>query len=121
MDEATSENLQKVLTILVSYYSEVFKQVVVDHLDSVTVIKCDSVNIFAAVVGIFTKNKLPWKHLMSALMDSCNVMRGSKNGVEARLREQAPHMLDIDGDTCHHAHNAAKSLTKTLSMKLNLW
>lgn len=32
-------------------------------------------------------------------MDSCNVMRGSKTGLETRIRrEKAPHLLDIDGD-----------------------
>ena len=46
-------------------------------------------------------------------MDSCNVMRGSKSGLEKRIREErAPHLLDIDGDTCHHAHNAAKAFCK---------
>mgnify|MGYP001606756747 CR=1 FL=1 len=39
-------------------------------------------------------------------------MRGCKNGLEARLREKAPHLLDIDGDTCHHIHNASKELCK---------
>ena len=49
---------------------------------------------------------------MSILMDSCNVMRGSKNGLEVKLRsDQAPPLLDIDGDTCHHAHNAAKKFS----------
>ena len=32
-------------------------------------------------------------------MDSCAVMRGSKSGVEKRIRdENAPHLLHIDGD-----------------------
>ncbi|KAK7487557.1 hypothetical protein BaRGS_00021259 [Batillaria attramentaria] len=36
-------------------------------------------------------------------------MRGSKGGLEALVRKRkAPHLLDIDGDSCHHAHNAAK-------------
>ena len=42
-------------------------------------------------------------------MDSCNVMRGSKAGLEILIRNnKAPHMLDVDGDTCPHAHNASK-------------
>ena len=38
---------------------------------------------------------------MSIMMDSCNVMRGSKTGLETRIR-------DIDGDAAHHVHNSAK-------------
>ena len=42
-------------------------------------------------------------------MDSCSVMRGAKSGVETRIRsEKAPHLLDIDGDSCHHIHSASK-------------
>lgn len=44
-------------------------------------------------------------------MDSCNVMHGSKNGLETRIRtERASQMLDVDGDSCHHIHNACKQL-----------
>ena len=45
-------------------------------------------------------------------MDSCAVMRGPKCGVEVRLREKAPQLLDIDGDSCHHIHNAVRQLCK---------
>ena len=50
---------------------------------------------------------------MSILMDSCSVMRGSKSGVETRIRkENVTHLLDIDGDACYHAHNASKKLSE---------
>ena len=48
---------------------------------------------------------------MAILLDSCSVMRGCKTGVETRLRESAPHLLDVDGDTLHHVHNAVKKFT----------
>ncbi|GBN83284.1 hypothetical protein AVEN_155200-1 [Araneus ventricosus] len=36
-------------------------------------------------------------------------MRGTKSGVETRIRkEKDPHLLDIGGDSCHHIHNASK-------------
>ena len=46
---------------------------------------------------------------MSVLMDSCAVMRGTKQGLETKLRRKAPHLLNIDGDVCHHIHNATKT------------
>lgn len=40
---------------------------------------------------------------MSLLIDSCNVMRGHKSGVETRIRDkEAPHLVNIDGESCHH-------------------
>ena len=59
-------------------------------------------------MNVLDANKLPAKNLVSCLMDSCNVMRGSKNGVEQKLRGSAPQLLDVDGDSCHHIHNATK-------------
>ena len=35
-------------------------------------------------------------------------MRSKKSGLETKLREKAPHLLDIDGDVCHHIHNTVK-------------
>ena len=46
------------------------------------------------------------------LMDSASVMRGHKTGLEVRIREVAPQLLDIDGDACHHMHNIVKQITK---------
>ncbi|KAH3781776.1 hypothetical protein DPMN_159680 [Dreissena polymorpha] len=40
-------------------------------------------------------------------------MRGEKGGVETLIQSfKAPHLLDIDGDSVHHAHNAAKAFCK---------
>ena len=50
------------------------------------------------------------KNLLAVLMDSCAVMRGSKTGLEKRLRDgPVPHLLDIDGDLCHHINNIVKT------------
>ena len=36
-----------------------------------------------------------------------------KNGFEPKVQENlASHLLDIDGDSCHHVHNIAKCFTK---------
>ena len=42
-------------------------------------------------------------------MDSASVMRGYKSGLETRIHEEVnPHLVDIDGDACHHVHNITK-------------
>jgi hypothetical protein len=109
IDESTSNSLKKMLAILVSYFSG--DRVVVKHLATISVIHANSQSLCEEIVKIFKEKDLPWDHLMSMLLDSCNVMRGSKSGFEKRIRDsKAPHLLDIDGDTCHHAHNSAKKL-----------
>ncbi|XP_076440671.1 uncharacterized protein LOC143280062 isoform X1 [Babylonia areolata] len=109
LDEAMSKTHQKVLTVLVSHFSPTEKLFVTHHLVSVTLVKVSADFIFKELDAVFTDLKLPWENLVSILMDSCAVMRGSKAGLETLIRQKkAPHLLDIDGDSCHLVHNAAK-------------
>jgi hypothetical protein len=102
------------MEVLVSFYDESLESVVVEHLASLNVTSTgDAQSLFDKVCDVFHKNNLPWDNLISVLLDSCNVMRGSKSGLETRLRQgKAPHLLDIDGDSCHHVHNCAKVFCK---------
>ena len=113
IDEATSSNLHKVLTLLVSYFCTTKNELVVEHLGSLSFPTVKSETVFKAVVDLINEKELPWCNLMAVLMDTCSVMRGSKNGFEIKLRESvAPALIDMDGDSCHHIHNACKKFTK---------
>ena len=48
------------------------------------------------------------------LMDSCSVMKGSRNGVETKHESVAPALIGTDGDLCHHIPNACKKIPKEL-------
>ena len=109
IDEATSQTNKRVVSVLVCYFNPRLEEIVVRHLASFSVIKVNSETLYDEIVDLFEKFKIPWENLLSILMDSCNVMRGSKSGLETRIRQnKAPHLLDADGDSCHHAHNSAK-------------
>ena len=108
-DKATSKNLNKVVTVLASYYSESEQKIIVVHLSSFVVLRPNADSIFNCIQTTIELHNLPWISLISCLMDSCNVMRCHKSGVEAKLCEMAPHLLDIDWDTFHHTHNVAKT------------
>ena len=110
IDKSTSNNNKHVLAVLVSFYDKDLQKVVCEHWDSVELIKCDAESIYTLIVNLMESNEIRWNNLVSVLMDSCNVMRGKKSGVETRLRRgKAPHLLDVDGDSCHHIHNASKT------------
>ena len=113
MDEATAQNNNRICTLLVTYYSHTIGTIVTEHLTSFNAPVVTS-EILYELVDLFRKMDLPWDKLISILMDSCSVMRGSKTGLEKRIRDNvAPHLLDIDGDICHHVHNIAKMFTKS--------
>lgn len=100
IDESTSNNLMRVLSILVSYYSEEHQRVVIQHLTSVSLYSVNAKSIFDALNNLMAEKDIPYENLVSVMMDSCSVMRGSKSGLETRIRqEKTPHLLDVDGDS----------------------
>ncbi|KAL3066168.1 hypothetical protein OYC64_016169 [Pagothenia borchgrevinki] len=109
LDESTSNSNKKVLSILVSYFNQELKHVVVEHLGSFEVLKGTAYHLETALVAFFKDHQIPFSNMVSMMLDSCNVMRGSKSGLETRIRDKhCQNLLDIDGDSCHHIHNAAK-------------
>ena len=87
----------------------------VEHLDSISLAKVNADEVYRAVTDSLEKRNIPYLNLVSVLTDSCAVMRGCRNGFEVKLRSsKANHLLDIDGDSVHHANNAAKAFAKPL-------
>jgi hypothetical protein len=110
VDECTSQSYQKVFSIMCSVYCEEMQESVVYHYASVTLTKVSAVILQGVVVDLFDKDNIPFSNLVACLCDSANMMRGSSGGFETLLRkENAPHLLDIDGDICHHVHNICKN------------
>ncbi|KAL0978791.1 hypothetical protein UPYG_G00175240 [Umbra pygmaea] len=119
LDESTNNGGKKVLSILVSYFNPDRKMVDVEHLGSLEVLKVSALKLEKLLVKFFKDNNIPWFNLVSMLMDSCSVMRGNKMGLESRVRQNhCPSLLDVDGDSCHHIHNAAKVFAAPFSNHL---
>ena len=112
IDECFSAKNEKILSILVSYYSEEDKETVVKHYRSVSMTVVNASTLFAKVKELLDMDDIPYSNLISNLSDSTNYMRGKLTGFETRLRELCPHLLDIDGDVCHHVHNVVRVFTK---------
>ncbi|KAL6473244.1 hypothetical protein MHYP_G00194320 [Metynnis hypsauchen] len=112
IDESTSNNNKKVLSMLVRYYHDDLRKVMVEHLGSLEILRVDVASLEKVLCDFFVKNNIPWQNLVSLLMDSCAVMRGSKTGLETRIHQHCPNLLDVDGDSCHHIHNAAKKFSE---------
>ncbi|KAH3837663.1 hypothetical protein DPMN_111064 [Dreissena polymorpha] len=111
LNKSTSNNHNKVLSVLVSYFPKTEGHVDVEHLAAIELVTVKTDTIFEELCDLLDQNQIPSTNLVSILMDSCAVMRGSKNGMERRIRgDKAPNLLDIDGDVCHHIHNWTNKL-----------
>ena len=114
LDEATSTNLLRVFSVLVLYYDKEKHSLVVEQLASLSVPVVDAENLFRKLQSVFLQFNLPWEDLLAMLTDSASVMRGEKNGLEKRVRDLVPHLIDIDGGSCHRMHNIVKNFTNHL-------
>lgn len=87
------------------------EHVVVHHynLESLTVVI--AVNLFDHIKATLTKDKFPFSNLVSNLYDSTNYMKGKVSGFKTLIRKEVLHLLNIDGDICHHAHNTVTEFT----------
>ena len=92
----------RVLAVLVSYFNQGKKDIVFEHLILINVSAVTTENILNTLINLFKKKSIPWKSFFATLMDTCNRMQGSKNGLEKQIKEELqPNLLDIDGDSCH--------------------
>ncbi len=107
-DECTNSANQKVFSVLVCYFDEDQGESVTEIYMSSSLKKVSAAILIEEVTTKLKEDKLPLTRIISNLSDSANYMRGKTSGFETKLRELAPHLLDIDGDICHHVHNVVK-------------
>ena len=94
IDECTATNSHKrIFSILVSFYE---------------CILVSNLTFLHKIDSLFKRDGIPWENLISDLSDNTNFMRDKKSGLETKLSEKAPNMIDIGGDTCHVIHSAVK-------------
>ena len=110
LDEATNNNNDKILNILVQFYDDEDQKVMLHHLGSRKQDLATAVNFLQSIEIVLQEYSIEWSQVVSVLMDNCSTMRGIKGGVEALIREKNPQLLHISGDTVHMINNVAKTM-----------
>ena len=80
----------KLLTVLVRIYEPATCTVVTRHLDTIGIVDFTAEGIFTALKGCFESRKTPFTKLLSFTSDTCNVMKGVRGGVIAKLKVLQP-------------------------------
>ena len=115
LDEATSKsNKKRVLNILVCYFDADIGESVTHLYASLEMTTVNASTVHAGVTGKLAEDGIALENLISSLSDSAAYMRGSQHGYETKLREDAPHLLEIDGDICHHIRNITRHFSSQL-------
>ena len=108
----------KLLTILVRVFEPNNGIIVTRHLETVGITDLTADGIFTALEETLQKYQLPFSHVMSFTSDTCNVMKGARGGVIAKLRVEQPKIIDIYC-VCHLVNLCVKAATKTLPLKVD--
>ena len=92
LDEATNNNNDKIVNILIQVYDEDEKQILQRHLGSRIQNWATVQDIMESVLKEYG---IEWCNVLSMLMDNCSTMRGVRGGVEALARVKNPNLLDV--------------------------
>ena len=109
---------EKLLTILVRIFEEAHGQVTSCHLETVGIADFSANGIFTAKQDTLLRHGLAFERMVSFASDTCNVMKGSRGGVIANIRQEQPKTIDIHCN-CHVLNLAVKSAIKALPLKVD--
>ena len=108
----------KLLTILLRMFEVENSQIVTRHLETVGITDLTADGIFGAIQSTLVQHGLSFTNMVSFSSDTCNVMKGARNGVIAKLREQQPKVVDIHCN-CHVLNLCVKAAVKVLPLKVD--
>ena len=118
-DESNDKGDQcKLLTILVRSFDANTDSIVTRHLETVGITDFTAEGIFSALKDILERYNLPFANVLSFTSDTCNVMKGARGGVIAKLRSVQPKIIDVHC-ICHLVSLCVKSAVKGLPLKVD--
>ena len=109
---------EKLLTILLRIYEENTAQIVTRHLETVGITDLTAQGIFTAISQTLQRHGLLFQRMVSFASDTCNVIKGERNGVIAKLRAEQPKVIDIHC-TSHVLNLCVKSAVKVSPLKMD--
>ena len=108
----------KLLTILVRLYDRSTQTVATRHLETVGTANFTAEGLFTYLTESLARHDIPIANVMSFTSDTCNVMKGARGGVIAKLRSVQPRILDVHC-ICHLVSLCLKSAVKSLPLKVD--
>lgn len=118
IDEATNQNMDKVLNVLVRFFDEDENGVKTQHLASRKINIANASSLMLELKDVLQSYSFWMQQVNSVLLDNCAVMRGKKTGLETQARKENPYLLYISGDIVYMVSNAAKALMSSFILEI---
>ena len=108
----------KDLVVLLRFFDTSVMKAVARFIDLPTANDGRASAIFAEINECLVSRGLRYEHLVCFNSDTCNTMKGQRNGVVRYLRDKQPDVLDL-GCICHLENLAVKAAMKSLPIKID--
>lgn len=110
IDESNDISALKVLGIVIRYYFDAKKRIVVSFLDFLELKECNAESICDALKAALSKRGLELQKLLALGTDNALVMVGINNGVHAKLKSGVPNLILVKC-VCHSIQLAVSHAT----------
>ena len=119
VDESNDRGVEaKGLVVLLQFFDMSVMKAVTCFIDLLTTNDGTAAAIFAKIDECLVSHGLQYQHLICFNSDTCNTMKGQRNGVVRHLRDKQPDLLDL-GCICHVENLALKAAMKSLPFNVD--
>ena len=119
VDESNDRGVEiKDLVLLLRFFDTTLMRAVTRFIDLPSVTDGSASAIFATINDCLVRRGLKYEHLICFNSDTCNTMKGKRNGVVRHLQDQQPDMFDL-GCICHLENLALKAAMKSLPINID--
>ncbi|XP_074026139.1 zinc finger protein 862-like isoform X2 [Leptinotarsa decemlineata] len=117
IDESTDLSTQKVLCIMLRFFSHTTKQVVTTFYRIIKIIECDAKSLHQAIINQLKKDGLKIENMIGIGVDGANIMVGKHNSVTALLKRDLPDLIVVKC-VSHSLHLCAEKAAESLPRQL---
>lgn len=117
IDESTDLSTQKVLCVIVRFFSHKARQVVTTFYRIIKVTECDAKSVHDSIVNQLKVDGLKIENLIGIGVDGANVMVGKHNSVTAILKRDLPDLIIVKC-VSHSLHLCAEKAAELLPRQL---
>ncbi|CAD6221992.1 GSCOCG00011696001-RA-CDS [Cotesia congregata] len=117
MNECTDISTEKILCIMVRYFSFKKKELLTTFYGIVTIVDATANGIHSALKLQLEADGLSLKNLVGIGVDGANVMVGVNHSVSSLLKQEVPDIVIIKC-ICHSLHLCAEKAAETLPRQL---
>ncbi|CAG4963162.1 unnamed protein product [Parnassius apollo] len=117
VDETTDISTDKILCIMIRYFSKIKQDIITTFYRYIKISKCDATTIYETIKNTLLEDSLRLEMLVGIGLDGTNVMIGEHHSVAALLKRDLPDIIIVNC-TCHSLHYCAEKSSESMPRQL---